>query len=201
VVEKDSRLIPFLTETFRDEVQSGQLQIIEGDALEFALPKKLQTSVYKVVGNIPYYITGALLRAFLSAKHQPKTLVFLIQKEVAERIARSKKESLLSLSVKAYGEPQYIKTVPRGAFSPAPKVDSAVLRVRDISRANFKNKLTEQRFFDLIHAGFAQKRKLLVRNLENVLGTKAPEALQQAGIPQNARAEDVPLEQWLHLTN
>jgi 16S rRNA (adenine1518-N6/adenine1519-N6)-dimethyltransferase len=201
VVEKDSRLIPFLAETFRDEVQSGQLQIIEGDALEFALPKKLQTSVYKVVGNIPYYITGALLRAFLSAKHQPKTLVFLIQKEVAERIARSKKESLLSLSVKAYGEPQYIKTVPRGAFSPAPKVDSAVLRVRDISRANFKNKLTEQRFFDLIHAGFAQKRKLLVRNLENVLGTKAPEALQQAGIPQNARAEDVPLEQWLHLTN
>ncbi len=201
VVEKDSRLIPFLAETFRDEVQSGQLQIIEGDALEFALPKKLQTSVYKVVGNIPYYITGALLRAFLSAKHQPKTLVFLIQKEVAERVARSKKESLLSLSVKAYGEPQYIKTVPRGAFSPAPKVDSAVLRVRDISRANFKNKLTEQRFFDLIHAGFAQKRKLLVRNLENVLGTKAPEALQQAGIPQNARAEDVPLEQWLHLTN
>lgn len=201
VVEKDSRLIPFLTETFRDEVQSGQLQIIEGDALEFALPKKLQTSVYKVVGNIPYYITGALLRAFLSAKHQPKTLVFLIQKEVAERIARSKKESLLSLSVKAYGEPQYIKTVPRGAFSPAPKVDSAVLRVRDISRANFKNKLTEQRFFDLIHAGFAQKRKLLVRNLENILGTKALEALQQAGIPQNARAEDVPLEQWLHLTN
>lgn len=201
VVEKDSRLIPFLAETFRDEVQSGQLQIIEGDALEFALPKKLQRSVYKVVGNIPYYITGALLRAFLSAKHQPKTLVFLIQKEVAERVARSKKESLLSLSVKAYGEPQYIKTVPRGAFSPAPKVDSAVLRVRDISRANFKNKLTEQRFFDLIHAGFAQKRKLLVRNLENVLGTKASEALQQAGIPQNARAEDVPLEQWLHLTN
>ncbi len=199
-LEKDSRLLPILSETFAQELQSGQLHIIEGDALEFALPKKLQNKRYKVVGNIPYYITGALLRAFLSAKHQPTLLVFLIQKEVAQRIARSKKESLLSLSVKAYGEPQYIKTVPRGAFSPAPKVDSAVLRVRNISRANFKNNAAEQRFFDLIHAGFAQKRKLVRRNLESVLGEKAAVALQNAAVSENARAEDVPLKKWLEIT-
>ncbi|MDQ5955340.1 MAG: rRNA (adenine1518-N6/adenine1519-N6)-dimethyltransferase [Patescibacteria group bacterium] len=198
-VEKDSRLIPILSETFAKETKTGQLQIVEGDALEFGLPQKLRNKDYKVVGNIPYYITGALLRSFLSAQHQPKSLIFLIQKEVAERIARSKKESLLSLSVKVYGEPQYIKTVPRGAFSPAPNVDSAILRVESISRANFKNSDEEQRFFDLIHAGFAQKRKLLRRNLEDVLGEKSAETLQKANIPENARAEDVPLQKWLQL--
>ncbi len=198
-VEKDSRLIPILSETFLRECADGQLQLIEGDALEFELPKKLQKTPYKVVGNIPYYITGALLRSFLSSQHQPKSLVFLIQKEVAERIARSKKESLLSLSVKAYGEPQYIKTVPRGAFSPAPNVDSAVLRVQNISRTHFKNSEEEQRFFEILHAGFAQKRKLLRRNLESVLGQEAGELLQKAGIPENARAEDVLLQKWLQL--
>ena len=126
-------------------------------------------------------------------------MTLLVQKEVAERIARSKKESILSLSVKAYGEPKYLKTVPRGAFAPAPKVDSAILAVQNISRKNFKNKQQEERFFEIVRAGFAQKRKLLARNVEKVFGKGSAEALQKAGIPPSARAEDVPLEAWLAL--
>jgi len=155
---------------------------------------------YKVVGNIPYYITGALLKKFLSTEVQPSLLVFLIQKEVAERIARSKKESILSLAIKAYGIPRYIKTVPAGAFSPPPKVDSAILAVKNISRNNFRDAAHEQRFFDLLHAGFGKKRKLLASNLNPLLGEHTAEALERTGVAKNARAEDVPLEKWLELS-
>lgn len=200
-VEKDARLIPLLQEKFAQEIKNKQLKITEGDALEFKIANDLKKKRggYKVVGNIPYYITGALLRKYLTDEAQPNTLVFLIQKEVAERIARSKKESLLSLSIKAYGAPTYIKTVPRGAFNPPPAVDSAILLVSNISRKNFTNKKHEEHFFALLHAGFAQKRKLLRRNIEQVLGTNAEAALMHANIPLNARAEDVALSQWLLL--
>ncbi len=132
--------------------------------------------------------------------------MFLIQKEVAERIAhhglasKKIKESILSLSVKAYGKPVYVSTVPRGAFVPPPKVDSAILAVTNISRKNFKDSAAEERFFELVKTGFAQKRKLLKRNLEAVLGKNAAEALIRAGIAENARAEDVPLEKWVELS-
>jgi 16S rRNA (adenine1518-N6/adenine1519-N6)-dimethyltransferase len=203
-VEKDRRLIPVLTETFAAEIKNKTLTIVEADALEFE-PSEYIKGSYAVVGNIPYYITGALIRKYLTAKAQPNTLVFLIQKEVAERIAhhgaasKKIKESILSLSVKAYGEPKYIATVPRGAFVPPPKVDSAILAVTGVSRKNFKNEEAEELFFTQVRAGFAQKRKLLRRNLETVLGKEAAEALIKAGIAIDARAEDIPLEKWLAL--
>lgn len=149
-VEKDRRLIPLLREKFAGK----DVEVVEQDALEYDPPNK-----YKLVGNIPYYISGALFKKFLTDRNQPSTLVFLVQKEVAERISRSKKESILSLSVKAYGTPHYVKTVPRGAFSPAPKVDSAILAVEKISRNNFKNKAHEKKFFELVKRGFSKKRK------------------------------------------
>ncbi len=197
-IEKDSRLISFL----RDKFAGKDFEVIEGDALEFDLssPDALVgvptlRRGYKVVGNIPYYITGALFKKFLSGTNQPTTLVFLIQKEVGERIARSKKESILSLSIKAYGTPKYIKTVPAGAFSPPPKVDSAILAVENISRKNFTNAAHEKRFFETVKKGFAQKRKFLKNNL----GPGYASVLQKTAIDDKARAEDVPLEQWLKL--
>jgi len=121
---------------------------------------------------------------------------------VAERVARSKKpysakatkgkESILSLSVKAYGTPRYEFTVPRGAFVPAPKVDSAVLSIRDISKSRFADTTAEARFFELIHAGFAHKRKLLAGNIKGV-GVILPEKLSKK------RAEDLSLADWLTL--
>jgi 16S rRNA (adenine1518-N6/adenine1519-N6)-dimethyltransferase len=198
-IEKDHRLIPVLKEKFEAEISSRQLTLIEGDALEVP-PKELALEKnYKVVANIPYYITGALIKKFLSEEEPAQTLVLLVQKEVAERIAREKKESILSLSVKVYGEPVYVKTVPRGAFSPAPNVDSAILLIKNVSRNNFKDTQAESRFFELIKAGFGQKRKLLRRNIENLFPNGVEEAFLHAGIAQNARAEDVSLTQWLSL--
>jgi 16S rRNA (adenine1518-N6/adenine1519-N6)-dimethyltransferase len=198
-VEKDSRLLPLLREKFAAAITDKKLIVVEADALEFDAAKYFKKKPYKIVANIPYYITGALLKKFFSEKTPPTRMALLVQKEVAERIARSKKESILSLSVKAYGTPKYIKTVPRGAFSPAPSVDSAILAVENISRSNFKNVAREKKFFALVKAGFTQKRKLLKRNLEKVLGKKALAALQKANIPENVRAEDVPLQKWLEL--
>jgi len=188
-VEKDARLIPILKEKFKNK---KKFKIIEGDVLRYDI--SYQLGKYKVAGNIPYYITGALLKKFLSAKLQPKLLVFLVQKEVAERIARGKKESVLSLSVKVYGEPKIIKTVPRGAFYPAPKVDSAILAVNNISRKNFKRATHEKKFFELVRAGFSQKRK----QLKNTL--KHSDILRSVGVSENARAEDIGLAQWLALS-
>jgi 16S rRNA (adenine1518-N6/adenine1519-N6)-dimethyltransferase len=195
-VEKDHRLIPLLREKF-----SGQpLEVIEGDALTVDVSKIFKPDErYTLAGNIPYYITGALFKKFLSAEHQPTRLIFLVQKEVAERIARSKKESILSLSVKAYGTPRYIKTVPAGAFSPPPEVDSAILAVENISRENFATAAHEARFFELVRAGFAHKRKLLGSNLAPLLGTEHSDILKNVGMLPNVRAEDVPLSAWLEL--
>ncbi len=187
-LEKDSRLISLLQEKFANK----NFEVIEGDALAYEPAFKN----YKVVGNIPYYITGALFKKFLSASCQPTRLVFLVQKEVGERIARSKKESILSLSVKAYGTPLYIKTVPAGAFSPPPKVDSAILAVENVSRAQFKNAEHEERFFNAVKSGFAQKRKLLKNNL----GSGYAEAFEKSGLSEKTRAEDVPLPKWLDLS-
>ena len=203
-IEKDSRLIPLLQKKFAKYIEAGRFDLIEGDALEFD-PAALQSYDlkkfdYKVVGNIPYYITGALLKKFLSETTQPSTIVFLIQKEVAQRIARDKKESILSLSVKAYGTPRYIKTVPAGAFSPPPEVDSAILAIQNISRHTFADPAQEQKFFEIVRAGFAHKRKLLARNLESVLGEQTLEAMRAAQIPAKARAEEVDLTRWVSLT-
>ena len=197
-IEKDSRLISFLKEKFAGK----NFEVIECDALEFDC-SKLEAQSYKLIGNIPYYITGALFKKFLTAPHQPSTLVFLIQKEVAQRITSnpstssgSQKESVLSLSVKAYGTPKYSKTVPAGAFSPPPKVDSAILAVENISRKNFVDNAHEAKFFELVKKGFSQKRKLLKNNL----GPDYASVLQKTAIDDKARAEDVPLERWLALS-
>lgn len=199
VVEKDHRLIPLLEVTFTKEITDGSLTVHEGDALEIDTEQLMGKRPYKLVANIPYYITGALFKKFLSGAHQPDTLVFLVQKEVAERIARSKKESILSLSVKVYGDVKYVKTVPAGAFAPPPEVDSAILAVHNVSKKNFIDAKHEEHFFELVRAGFSQKRKKLKRNLEPILGTGVAERFIDVDISEHIRAEDVTLTQWLAL--
>lgn len=189
-VEKDPAMISILIERFEEEIKSKQLTLITGDARTIT-PDTVMKGEYVIAANIPYYITGELLRIFLTAPHQPTTIALLVQKEVAERIARSKKESILSLSIKVYGTPRYVVTVKRGNFNPAPKVDSAILSVEHISRDNFK-KATEERFFQIVRAGFGQKRKTLAGNLKRVLNFE-PE------LPPKIRAEDMPLSAWLAL--
>ncbi len=214
-IEKDSRLIPVLTEKFNIEIKDNKLALICGDILNFDLSKTVfDTSMprvplgigrgYKVVANIPYYITGQILRKFLEAENKPETITLLVQKEVAERIvAKDKKESLLSLSVKIYGKPKYIKTVSKAFFSPQPKVDSALLHISDINDPF--PKVTPlgregEEFFDLIHAGFAHKRKQLFSNLSKKYNKeKLSKIFETLKIPMKIRAEDLPLEVWVEL--
>ncbi len=199
-VEKDHRLIPVLEEKFAEEIVDKKFFLHEGDALEIYPEKIVGGTEYKLVANIPYYITGALFKKFLSGGHQPNTLVFLVQKEVGERIAKSMKESILSLSVKAYGKVKYIKTVPRGAFAPPPDVDSAILAVSDISKNNFNDTQHEEKFFQLVKGGFAQKRKMLKKNISGILGAETETLMRAADIADTARAEDVPLAKWITLS-
>lgn len=197
-VETDSELIPALNETFADDIASGKLELVESDIRSFD-PGALR-GAYALVANIPYYITGEILRSFLESEHRPDSMTLLVQKEVAERIARSKKESLLSVSVKVFGTPRYEFTVPRGAFKPAPGVDSAVLSIQGI-KTPFRGREAEKRFFDIVRAGFAHRRKLLARNLE-AIGAKESikAAFTELAIPEKARAEDLSVEDWLRLS-
>lgn len=197
-VEADHALIPQLKESFAPEIEEGRLTVLSADIRSF--DTKSIEGTYHLVANIPYYITGEIIRQFLTAPNQPTSMTLLVQKEVAVRIAREKKESLLSLSVKVYGEPSYCFTVPRGAFVPAPNVDSAVLRIGNISRAAFKDSAAEARFFEVIRAGFAHKRKRLAKNLEEYWPREAIiAAFSATGLGENARAEDLSLPLWLSL--
>lgn len=196
-IEKDHRLLEELSITFKTEIKSNQLILLEEDILQISATtlKALVGPSYKVIANIPYYITGELIRFFLSHTLQPTQMVILVQKEVAERIvSRDKKESILSLSVKAYGTPKFIGKVPAGAFIPAPKVDSAILCISNINRNQFTN-VTEDQFFAIVKQGFAQKRKLLRGNLN-----LSKETLLLCNINPDTRAEDVPIDKWFCLT-
>lgn len=196
-VEKDGELVERLTQTFKKEIEAGTLKLIHDDILlgdfsAFGLVDKK----YKVVANIPYYITGILIRTLLTNTVQPNTVVLIVQKEIAERIARDVKESILSLSVKAYGNPKYIGTIKPGAFRPSPKVDSAILLIENISR-DFFSGISEESFFKAIKAGFSSKRKQVLNNLEKIEDKKTlVHIFEKLDIDIKIRAEDIPLEKW-----
>lgn len=190
-VEKDPAMVAVLKEIFAKEIKKKQLTLIEGDARQVTPDSVFPKGDYVVAANIPYYITGELIREFLTANNQPSSIALLVQKEVAERVARSKKESILSLSVKIFGDPKYVDTVKRGNFNPPPKVDSAILAVTNISRARLGT-VAEKDFFNIVKAGFAQKRKTLAGNLKKVFG-------ESFGVVDKVRAEDVPLADWVEL--
>lgn len=217
-IEKDDQLHATLQVTFANEIAAGKLDLIHGDVMAFD-PELLRSycdsklEVYKLIANIPYNITGAIIEKFLSAKFQPTMMVLMVQKEVAERIVAKNnkpgragslpgKESILSIAVKAYGVPTYISTVKAGNFVPAPSVDSAIIKIDGISRHRFKNAHHEQVFFQVMKAGFAHKRKTLAGNLKNILEPSIVDAaLQAAGLHTTVRAEDVPIEIWHNLAD
>lgn len=206
-VEKDDRLIPILQEKFSEQIANNRLVLIKSDILDISpFTFSLTANKYKLIANIPYYITGEILRLALEKWPHPSLIVFLVQKEVAERIiARNKKESLLSMSVKVYGDPKIVGVVKAGSFVPSPKVDSAILSIENISKEHLKN-IDEKRFFEILKSGFAHKRKKLVSNLK--ISFQKPNLSQHAGwtkrlttcnITPSARAEDLSLEDWLCL--
>lgn len=204
-IEKDDDLVVYLNEKFASYISAGKLVLIHGDAtslLEETMARiHREYGNYAVVANIPYNITGLLIRILLTTKHQARTIVLMVQYEVAKRaVAQDKKESLLSLSIKCYAHPKLLKRVPAGSFSPAPKVDSALLLLTEVSRVKFDNHALEEKFFEVIHIGFAHKRKTLLGNLRHA----KPEVnwvniFTQIQIDERVRSEDLSLEQFISL--
>ena len=195
-VEKDDRAIPFLTEKFKTEIENGKLKIIHGDILEFdPVEYGFKNEEYVIVANIPYYISGEFLRKFLENESQPARMIVMLQKELAKRIV-DEKGSILSMAIKAYGEPKYVTSVPRKFFRPIPNVDSAVLLIDNISKKFFENS-DEKAFFEVLKAGFAHKRKVLIKNLEDVVDpTKLKATWEREKWLTTIRAEELKLEDW-----
>lgn len=202
-IEKDDSLAEKLKEKFAAEIATGKFELLHQDVLDFDFSSMgfYKDLNYKVIANIPYNITGVLIRNILTASVQPELMVLLIQKEVATRIvARNNKHSLMSLSVQIYGQPKIVDLVPPGAFVPAPKVTSAIIAIENISRKNFASADEESIFFKLIHAGFAHKRKQLQANLRELYSLEQiSEMLSKLKLPQTVRAEDITLDQWLQM--
>jgi len=212
-IEKDRELLNLLQEKFAIQIENKKLILLEGDILEFLTNvHDLNSGTYKIIANIPYNITGAILKKFLTDKKQPELMVLMVQNEVAQRIvARDSKESILSISVKAYGEPKMVMKVPARYFSPAPKVDSAIISIKNISRQNFtKNGTNEEKFWELVKLGFSHKRKKLSGNLKafnpggNASGVGVKTEWEKRLIEisaKNKRAEDLSLSDWITLVS
>jgi 16S rRNA (adenine1518-N6/adenine1519-N6)-dimethyltransferase len=195
-VELDRKLIPVLEIVLAD---FKNVQLIQGDILELDLHKAIPAEGYRVVANIPYYITSAVIRHLLEHGPRPACLVLTIQREVAERICAAPGEmSLLALSVQLYGHPEIAGRIPAGAFYPPPKVDSAILKI-DIHPEPLIPAGRIERFFQFAKAGFSQKRKTLRNSLSGGLRIPAEKAgllLQEAGIDPQRRAETLSLQEW-----
>lgn len=196
-VELDGRFIPVLENELAD---LDNVEIVQGDILEQD-PAALFEGPYEVAANVPYYITGAILRHLLSGSHKPSSMVLTVQKEVAERLtAVPPHMSLLAVSVQYYGRVERVTTIKAGAFWPRPDVDSAVIKIAVRPQGTFAA-AQEAAFFRLVRAGFSQKRKQLQKNLRQ-LGmdrTAIAAALEEAGVDGTRRAETLTLDEWLAL--
>ncbi|MBI4598901.1 ribosomal RNA small subunit methyltransferase A [Candidatus Uhrbacteria bacterium] len=201
VVETDADLIPGLRTAFGEAIS-----LVEGDVLGPAGDEARRRASrdgqrpYDVVANIPYYITSPILERFLSQEPRPRRLVLMVQKEVADRItARPLRMSLLSVACQAYGTCSKVFSVPRGAFRPMPKIDSAVIRidVRPVAEGT-----DPERIIALAKVGFRAKRKQLHRNLADagvVPSDQTKRLLEEMGKDARVRAETLSVQDWIHL--
>lgn len=207
-IELDDKLAALLQQTLApfDNVtiiNDDVLQIEPGALLnqpKARFPQAINS--YKVVANLPYYITSPVLRHFLEASAKPQTMIVMVQKEVAEAIAAKPGQmSLLSVSVQLYGEPRIISYVPAQCFYPAPEVDSAILRI-DLYPQPAVAVDDEGSFFGLVRAGFAAPRKQIGNSLAQGLGRQKGEVLpllERANIASQRRAETLTLGEWARL--
>ena len=195
-IEKDRDLISFLEEKFEKDLNNKKFTLLENDILNIDLDKFLIEKIgknknYKLIANIPYYITGAIIEKFLSINEKPEKIVILIQKEVAVRIvAKDKKESILSLAVKLYGEPKLIYKVSAGSFFPKPKVDSAILSI-NINKEILDKKL-EEKYLLIVKKAFSHKRKMMLGNLKKEIKDQDWENIfEKIKLDKKVRSEDL----------
>jgi len=196
-IELDPRLATWLDERFR----GTNVRIVQGDALTVDFAVLTDRRPYIVVANLPYNVATPILQRLLTSEHPPERLVVMVQREVAERMAASPPAmSYLSILVQFFTRPRIAFRVGPGAFTPPPKVESAVLvldrRETPLPRSEW------EAFFEIVRAGFAQRRKQLLNTLSAGLGLTKEHvrtALHRAGIAPDRRAETLTLDEWLRL--
>lgn len=200
-VEKDPQMAEILEEELA-EAGANNVEIIRQDALEFLEKGGAEgLGEYKAAGNIPFYLTSHLIRILLESKNPPQKTVFIMQKEVAQRIAsRPPDMSLLSASVQFYAQPKIAGYVKRTSFWPAPDVDAAVI---GITQGKPREGIDRNLFFKILKAGFGQPRKQLINNLSKYLKAdkiKVNNWLLKNSIQPVRRAETLSMEDWVNLT-
>ncbi len=207
-IEIDRQLLPALRQETRP---FDNVTIIEGDILEMEpghvfkslVPERTPGHSYKVVANLPYYITSAILQHLLErARLKPETIVITVQREVAERIvAEPGNMSILAVSVQLYGVPRLLFRIHPGSFYPSPAVDSAVLQI-EVKPAPHLTQVSEREFFDVVRGGFAQRRKQLHNSLAASLGLDRAwikGRLKEAGVEPRRRAQTLSVDEWISI--
>lgn len=204
LLERTSRVVaveldPALVAVLHDRLPG--LEVVHGDILKLDPGRLMGNEAYVAVGNLPYYIASAVLRHLQEAEAPPERLMVTVQREVAERLtARPGGMSLLSVAVHFHGRPEIVRRIPAGAFYPAPKVDSAAVLIR-----RCQPPLPRQAwpaFFDLVRAGFRERRKQLHNSLarSHLAGPETlTGALEGAGIDPRRRAQTLSVEEWVAL--
>ncbi len=192
-VEIDPKIAEILSTTC---IKHPNVKIMRSDIRDFN-PKGIGR--YKVVANLPYYITSHVLKKFLEEKHKPETITVLIQREVAERICtKPGRMSILAVAIQFYGMPEIKELVSPMAFFPSPKVYSAILKIKVFKEPIFENVNTKV-FFRLVRTGFGEKRKMLSNSMSGGLGIEKEDAeklLRGAGVEPMLRAERLSLDDW-----
>jgi 16S rRNA (adenine1518-N6/adenine1519-N6)-dimethyltransferase len=210
-VELDRPLIKVLKQTLRD---FNNVEILEGDILHIKnqeLAERLKNQKigdsqgYKVVANLPYNLTGRVIKKFLSYDPKPQAMTLLLQKEVVERIlAKPGGMSLLAVSAQLYSRPESGGIITRENFYPEPEVDSAIVNFKNINTDFLRqNGLDEKKFWQIVRIGFASRRKQLQNNLAGGLKKDKEEVkniLIKAKFDLKCRAEDLAVKDWLKLT-
>lgn len=206
-VEKDAESIAYLHEHFAHEIKAGTLILIESDIREVLQPDSeffkdiLKGNSYCVCANIPYYITGLLIETLLEHSHKPGHILFMVQKEVADRlVARDGKQSVLSIASATFSTVKYVEKVPAGAFFPPPKVDSAIVEFTPVSpHALSERGIDPKKFLAFVKKCFVGKRKQLagvVRDLTQHSVSDIEKKFGQIGINPKARPETLSLLDW-----
>lgn len=195
-VEKDAKLVKYLEEKFKD---LKNLEVVNQDILEYLKILK-NIGEYKIVANIPYYLTSFLLRRIFEMKNKPSEMIIMVQKEVAERItAGPGNMNLLAISVQIFAEPEILFNISKNSFWPKPKIDSAVIKLKVYKVPKVKN---AEKFFGLVRAGFSAKRKLLSNNLAKRLEISKEgiyDIFREVSIDVNVRAQDLSIEEWVSI--
>jgi len=209
-IEKDKTMCEILKETMKaaqqGEPRQGRdyknVEIIHSDILKLN-PKPYTLYPYKIVANIPYYLTSPLIRKLLEAENPPREIVLMLQKEVAQRIcAKPPRMSLLAVSVQFYADAKIISYVSKNCFWPSPKVDSAIIKIVPRPDASLRAKRSNL-FFKIVKAGFSQPRKQLAGNLSKILKLdreKTTAWLLKSKINPTQRSETLSISDWQNLT-